>query len=111
MVLATIVAGGYMAASELPGTGREHVSADPHVACGTDFPSCNGGFLPFGQSRSLDIHLTHRAFMYLASVLVLALFALVLAQRRRLDPESGRRLTLWAALAVAILWRRSCSAR
>ena len=65
MVLATIVAGGYMAASELQGTGREHASPDPHVACGTDFPSCNGGFLPFGQSRSLDIHLTHRAFMYL----------------------------------------------
>jgi heme A synthase len=103
LVLGTIVAGGYMAASELEGTGLEHTGADAHVACGKDFPSCNGGFLPFGQSRSLDIHLTHRAFMYLASIAVLGLFALVLAQRRRLDPRSAEALTRLSGLAVAIL--------
>src|SRR6185436_14114768 len=73
------------------------------MACGDDFPSCNGGFLPFGTSRAMDIHLTHRAFMYLASAAILALFVLVLAQRRRLDPDSARSLTLLAAAAVGVL--------
>ena len=40
-----------------------------HHACGKEFPTCNGDFMPFGQSRLVDIHLTHRAFMYLASLL------------------------------------------
>ena len=66
-VLATIVAGGYMSANELHGTAASAAATDPHTACGTDFPSCGGEFLPFGRSRALDIHLTHRAFMYLAS--------------------------------------------
>jgi len=103
LVLGTIVAGGYMAAGELHGTGRELSSTDAHMACGDDFPSCNGGFLPFGTSRAMDIHLTHRAFMYLASIAVLALFVLVLAQRRRLDPESASALTRLTGAAVAVL--------
>ena len=103
LVLGTIVAGGYMAAGELEGTGREHAATDAHMACGDDFPSCNGGFLPFGTSRAMDIHLTHRALMYLASAAVLALFALVLAQRRRLDGDSGKALTRLASGAVGVL--------
>ncbi len=103
LVLGTIVAGGYMAAGQLEGTGREHAATDAHMACGTDFPSCNDGFLPFGTSRAMDIHLTHRAFMYLASAAILALFVLVLAQRRRLDPDSARSLTLLSAAAVGVL--------
>jgi cytochrome c oxidase assembly protein subunit 15 len=102
-VLATIVAGGYMSASELHGTAERASAADPHTACGTDFPSCGGEFMPFGRSRAVDIHLTHRAFMYLASALVLALFLTVLRQRRRLTPEAGRRLTRASGAAVAIL--------
>jgi heme A synthase len=102
-VLATIVAGGYMSASELHGTSKEATAVDPHTACGTDFPSCGGEFMPFGRSRALDIHLTHRAFMYLATALVLVLFAAVLAQRRRLEPLAGRRLTLVSATTVAVL--------
>ena len=102
--LATIVAGGYMSASARHGTPTEHLAADPHTACGTSFPSCGDGeFMPFGRSRALDIHLTHRAFMYITVVLVLALLAVVLRQRRRLDPASARTLTLASTAAVAVL--------
>lgn len=101
-VLATIVAGGYMSASELHGTGKQEVSV--HTACGTDFPSCNGSFLPFGTSRALDIHLTHRAFMYLASALVVALFLMVLMQGRgRRSPRSSPDTLGAAAAIMAIL--------
>jgi heme A synthase len=36
--------------------------------------------MPFGKAELVDIHLTHRAFMYLASILVIAL--VVTALRR-----------------------------
>lgn len=102
-VLATIVAGGYMSANALHGTPHEARAIDPHTACGTDFPSCGGEFMPFGRSRAIDIHLTHRAFMYLASALVVALLLTVLRQRRRLTPEAARRLTRAAGATFAIL--------
>ena len=102
-VLATIAAGGYMSASELHGTGQEHRSVDAHMACGDQFPSCGGEFLPFGRSEALDIHLTHRAFMYLTVVLLLALVAVVLRQRRRLDPDSAAALTRLSLAIVGVL--------
>jgi heme A synthase len=102
--LATIVAGGYMSASELHGTPNERTASDPHTACGTNFPTCgNNEFMPFGRSRALDIHLTHRAFMYLTVLLVLALFVAVVRRRRRLDPQSARTLTGASALTIAVL--------
>ena len=101
-VLGTIVAGGYMSASELHGTGEEHRSPDAHMACGDQFPSCSGEFLPFGRSEALDIHLTHRAFMYVAVTVLLALFLVVLRQRRRLG-DSGETLAQLAWLMVTIL--------
>ena len=52
-----------------------------------------GEFLPFGRSTALDIHLTHRAFMYVAVTILLVLFAVVMRQRRRLDPDSAAALT------------------
>jgi cytochrome c oxidase assembly protein subunit 15 len=102
-VLATIVAGGYMSASELHGTGSQEV--DVHTACGQQFPGCGGEFMPFGRSRELDIHLTHRAFMYLATALVLALFAAALRERRRkgVPPEAGRALARAAGASVGLL--------
>jgi heme A synthase len=99
-VLATIAAGGYMSASELHGTGQENRSVDAHMACGSEFPSCGGEFLPFGRSEALDIHLTHRALMYVAVTVLLVLFAVVMRQRRRLDPGSAAALT---RLGVAII--------
>ena len=102
-VLSTIAAGGYMSASELHGTGVEHRSVDAHMACGGEFPSCGGEFLPFGRSEALDIHLTHRAFMYIAVTILLALFATVLRQRRRLDPASAEELTRMTGAIAAVL--------
>ena len=86
LVLATIVAGGYVAGTEYHGTPDQPV-AGAHSACGTGwnadhFPGCNAqGPLSFGQSRLADIQLAHRAFMYLAALSVIALFALALWRR------------------------------
>jgi heme A synthase len=102
-VLATIAAGGYMSASELHGTGREHRSVDAHMACGDEFPSCGGEFLPFGRSQALDIHLTHRALMYFAVTVLLALVAVVMTMRRRLDPVSATALTRLALVIVGVM--------
>jgi heme A synthase len=81
LVLATIVAGGYVAGTEKEGTPGEPVVGQAHVACGEQFPGCNGGFMPFGQSRLVDIQLVHRLFMYLAAISVLAMAALALLRR------------------------------
>lgn len=85
MVFCTIVAGGYMAGTQNYGRADYQVGDGAHHACGKQFPTCNGDFLPFGQARLVDIHLTHRVFMYLASILVIAL--VLTALRRR--PSAG----------------------
>jgi heme a synthase len=81
LALCAIVAGGYMAGTQNYGRADYQLGDGAHHACGKEFPSCNGGFLPFGDTRLVDIHLTHRAFMYLASVLLIAL--IVVSLRRR----------------------------
>jgi heme A synthase len=95
-VFLTIVAGGYMAGTQRFGRPDEHSTTGAHHACGTQFPSCNHGFMPFGDSRLVDIHLTHRAFMYLATLLVVALVVLVL--RRRPSPGAVRSAQLLVGL-------------
>ena len=98
-VFCTIVAGGYMAGTQNYGRADYQLGDGAHHACGKEFPTCNGDFLPYGKSRLVDIHLTHRVFMYLASILLIAL--VVLALRRR--PSSGvvRSARLVAGLLVA----------
>lgn len=81
LVLATIVAGGYVAGTEKEGTAAEPAGGQAHVACGEQFPGCNGSWMPFGQSRLVDIQLAHRAFMYLAALAVFAMAALALVRR------------------------------
>jgi heme A synthase len=74
LLLATIVAGGYMAGTE--GQGRPGIPpSGAHFACGNEFPTCLGGFMPFGLGEMVDVHLTHRAFMYLAVIAILAFVA------------------------------------
>jgi heme A synthase len=80
LVFCTIVAGGYMAGTQNYGRADYQLGQGAHHACGRQFPTCNGDFMPFGKAELVDIHLTHRAFMYLASILVLAL--VVTALRR-----------------------------
>jgi heme A synthase len=95
LVLATIVAGGYVAGTEKEGVaGPERGGA--HLACGSEFPGCQGEFLPFGRGRLVDIHLTHRALVYATVVAVLLLIGLSAARRVR-SP------LLWAAGGVLAL--------
>ena len=84
-IFCTIVAGGYMAGTQNYGRPDYRLGDGAHHACGKEFPTCNGDFLPFGQARLVDIHLTHRVLMYLASALVIALVALALRRR----PSAG----------------------
>ncbi|MBA3263880.1 MAG: COX15/CtaA family protein [Thermoleophilaceae bacterium] len=98
-VFCTVVAGGYMAGTQKYGRADYQLGDGAHHACGKQFPSCNGDFMPFGQSRLVDIHLTHRAFMYLASVLLIAL--IVVSLRRRV--AVGYALGLTALLVTQIL--------
>jgi heme A synthase len=80
LVFCTIVAGGYMAGTQNYGRADYQLGQGAHHACGKQFPTCNGEFMPFGEAELVDIHLTHRAFMYLASLLVISL--VVTALRR-----------------------------
>jgi heme A synthase len=98
-VLCTIVAGGYMAGTQNYGRPDYQLGDGAHHACGKEFPTCNGGFMPFGQSRLVDIHLAHRAFMYVTSLLLLALVAIAL--RRRLGGAVVRTAQAILALLVA----------
>ena len=93
LLFATIVAGGYMAGTEGQGTPGIPPSG-AHFACGNEFPTCLGGFMPFGLGEMVDIHLTHRAFMYLAVIAVMAMVAL--AYRRGIRSRA-------LAMALALL--------
>ncbi len=92
LVLATIVAGGYVAGTEGEGTATEPV-AGAHVACGTDFPTCGNAILPFGRDSMVDAQLTHRVLMLLASIAVLWFVGLALS----------RRIRSWPVIAAAII--------
>jgi heme A synthase len=96
-VLLTIVAGGYMAGTQNYGRADYQLGDGAHHACGKEFPTCNGDFMPFGQARLVDIHLTHRLFMYVTTVLVIALVAIAL--RRRPSPGVVR----WAHILGGLL--------
>lgn len=99
-VFCTIVAGGYMAGTQNYGRPDYQLGDGAHHACGKEFPSCNGDFMPFGQSRLVDIHLTHRAFMYLASVLLIA--RIVVALRRRVAVPYAYWLAALLVVQIAV---------
>jgi len=98
-VLCTIVAGGYMAGTQNYGRADYQLGDGAHHACGKEFPTCNGEFMPFGKAELVDIHLTHRAFMYLASLLVISL--VVVAIRRGVLTRHASALA--GLLAVQVL--------
>ena len=101
-----IVAGGYMAGSEKEGLAiwakTQHLRgahyAGAHFACGHQFPTCNGGFLPFG-SKLVNIHLTHRVFVYLTTILVIALVVAVVRRR----PSESMVRAAWIASGLLAL--------
>jgi heme A synthase len=96
LAFCTIVAGGYMAGTQNYGRADYQLGDGAHHACGKEFPTCNGDFLPFGNTRLVDIHLTHRVFVYLTTFFVLTL--IVLALRRR--PSPGVVRNAWIAAAI-----------
>ncbi|MFL5867949.1 MAG: COX15/CtaA family protein [Thermoleophilaceae bacterium] len=102
LILGTIVAGGYMAGTQKYGRPDYRLGDGAHHACGKEFPTCNGGFMPFGQSRLVDIHLTHRAFMYLGTLLILVLVAVTLRRRPSAGAIRSAKLLL-ALLAVQLV--------
>ncbi|MDQ3933846.1 MAG: COX15/CtaA family protein [Actinomycetota bacterium] len=100
MVLLTIVAGGYMAGTQKYGRPDYKLGDGAHHACGREFPTCNDGFLPFGQSRLVDIHLTHRVLMYLTTIAIVALIVMTLRRRLGLNRTAA---ALGALLAVQLV--------
>ena len=99
-VLCTIVAGGYMAGTQNYGRADYQLGDGAHHACGKEFPTCNGEFMPFGRAELVDIHLTHRFFMYVASILVVAL--VVVALRRRVAVRYAWGLAGLLALQILV---------
>jgi heme A synthase len=95
LVLATIVAGGLVAGTEGEGKPSEPVLG-AHTACGEQFPACLDRFMPFGEDRLVDIQLTHRLFMYLAAIAVLAMTAVALRQ-------GVRHPAFWLASVLLVL--------
>ena len=97
LLLAAIVAGGYMAGTEEEGVNEVGPNiAGAHLACGDTFPTClDGRVLPFGESRLTDIHLTHRALVYAATAAILLLLGV--AYRR------GSRSRLLGLAALLLL--------
>jgi heme A synthase len=85
LLFAAIVAGGYMAGTEEEGVNESGPNiAGAHLACGEQFPECGDGrFLPFGDNRLTDIHLTHRALVYSATLATLALLGVAFARGSR----------------------------
>jgi heme A synthase len=85
LLLAAIVAGGYMAGTEEKGVNEVGPNvAGAHMACGKMFPECGSGkFLPFGNNRMTDIHLTHRAFVYAATIAIIVLLSVAFARGSR----------------------------
>jgi heme A synthase len=99
MVLATIVAGGVIAGTERHGTPGENAVQGAHLACGREFPTCNGSVLPFGGGEMVDIQLAHRLAMLLA-VLAIGVLAALLGRHRELE---RLRAAILAALAAQVL--------
>jgi heme A synthase len=82
LLLCAIVAGGYMAGTEERGVNEVGPNiAGAHLACGHQFPTCGDGkFLPFGNNRLTDIHLTHRVFVYGATIAIIVLLSVAYAR-------------------------------
>ena len=82
-----------VAGTEGEGTANQPVLG-AHLACGEQFPTCLNRFMPFQYGRLVDIQLTHRLFMYLTTIAILLMCAVVLEAPRpglRDHPAAARR--------------------
>lgn len=96
LLLAAIVTGGVVAGTQGHGAPGGKPEDGAHLACGEEFPTCNGSLLPLGSGEMVDIQLVHRMAMLLAFAAIVA-FALLLWRRRAL----GRLPIVIAAVLVA----------
>ena len=97
LLLCAIVAGGYVAGTEEEGVERIRARTSTALtsrAGSSSRTASTPGRCPFGESRLSDIHLTHRVFVYGATLAIVAL--LLVAYRR------GAR-SRWMAAALALL--------
>jgi heme A synthase len=96
LLVSAIVAGGYMAGTEEEGVSESGANvAGAHLACGKQFPECGDGqFLPFGNNRLTDIHLTHRALVYGATLAIVLLLGVAFVRGSR---------DRWLAIAALLL--------
>jgi heme A synthase len=99
LVFATIVAGGVVAGTEEEGTTAAPV-VGAHLACGTEFPTCLGKFMPFSYGKMVDIQLTHRLLMYLTALAILAMTVVAIRRRVVLPPDGNRAFLLVPLLLV-----------
>src|SRR4051794_25833507 len=99
LVFATIVAGGVVAGTEEEGTSSQPVIG-AHLACGTEFPTCLGQFMPFSYGKMVDIQLTHRLLMYLTAIAVVAMTAVAVRRRVALPPDGNRAFLVVPLLLV-----------
>jgi heme A synthase len=88
LLFATIVTGGVIAGTDHHGAPGEAPSEGAHLACGREFPTCNGAVLPYGSGEMVDVQLAHRTAMGLA-VVAIAAFALLLYRRSALGRLPG----------------------
>ncbi len=105
LVLATIIAGGYVAGTEGEGTAVEPV-AGAHLACGQEFPGCGDSLLPFGRDSLIDAQLTHRVLMFVATIAVLGFVGLALRRGVRGWPilTAGGLVLLQVLLGALNVW-------
>ncbi len=106
VLLGAIVAGGYIAGTEKEGADGPVVVNGAHLACGEQFPLCTDRFLPFGETRLVDIHLTHRVLVYAATLAIAALLTMLLLSgvRSRLIAAAGGLLALQLLLGALNVW-------
>ena len=92
-------AGGVVAGTEEEGTTAAPV-VGAHLACGTEFPTCLGKFMPFSYGKMVDIQLTHRLLMYLTALAILAMTVVAIRRRVVLPPDGNRAFLLVPLLLV-----------
>lgn len=97
----TIVAGGYVAGTVKFGAVQPEQGGAAHFACGQEFPTCDGSLFPFGQSKAVNILLTHETLMYLTVAAVVWLAVATLRNVPSGGAAAGRaRALAWVTLAA-----------
>jgi heme A synthase len=95
----TVVVGGYVAGTEKYGVPADEAGGGAHMACGEEFPTCQGDLFPFGRSTAIDTLLTHEIFMYATVAAVVWLGVAIL----RGSQAPGVRARRYAKLSLGLL--------